>query len=402
MRSRVTAEQADTTNLNHETPAPAQRQLSGAIHQNPRVAAQRSLIDSINTSPRVAALRSLQHEIDNSPRRIAQGRRLGAMFSANTPLQGVFLEEGKPITSEYAMTLAVDNKLNFTGEVLERFNELAQSEKKNKDIYEWISEELSRHEGKKEEDKEDEHKKRRQYDAERSGEKPPKLGRLETTPNEVVTLPAALGAQITPDQGNFKFPEALYEKVARLPLKRRDYRYQHDQYKILALQNPDGQEMREREKLLQKGLWHDEKSREELSLTVKGGILSNAAGKEVDGKVQYVLSENWGLYGRTEIPADKRAGAHTAMLAGGPVRAAGWIGARSGKIYRIGNDSGHYGPVVEQLYQLIWYLEKNGVSMEEVALQDAVAEKQHNAAEYKTWLEGGKKGHVKGKNSSNW
>ena len=56
MRSRVTAEQADTTNLNHETPAPAQRQLSGAIHQNPRVAAQRSLIDSINTSPRVAAL----------------------------------------------------------------------------------------------------------------------------------------------------------------------------------------------------------------------------------------------------------------------------------------------------------------------------------------------------------
>ena len=389
MQSRAAAEHVHTTDFIDKTRATAQRELPGAVYQGPRAAAQRALIDSINTSPRV----------------LAQRQRLGALFGTrtNTPLQGVFLEKGEKIKLARAKELATGAGIVLEGEVLARLKSLSLKRKEEKDIAAWISEELA---------SSGSSKKRKTLARTESTtdprEKQTKVPRVAPETDEVVAeeLPKEAEVQV-PAEEEFAFPEELYAKISTLPTEKSvsgsTYYYQYDEHKMLALQPLKGREMRQKEELIKSGAWHGEKSREQFRLTVTGGVLIDADKQPVDGRVQYVMSEGWGLYGRTKIP-ERKAGVHTALLAGDPVRAAGWIGARSGKVFRIGNDSGHYGPVPEQLYQLIWLLEKGGVDMSEVEVQDAEAGMAYLGNTYKTWLATGarEQDRPQGKKSANW
>jgi hypothetical protein len=196
-----------------------------------------------------------------------------------------------------------------------------------------------------------------------------------------------------PGQGleDFRFPAALYETVRSLPKVRGDYLYDYDGTKMLAKQDPKGREMRQRESLIKQGAWHNEESRKQFELWIKAGVLANKmTGNAMSGAIQYVLSEDWKLYGReaSTIP-NRKAGVHTALLAGDPVRSAGWIVADRGRITRIGNDSGHYQPMNVQLYQLIHFLEVGGVDLSTVEVHDEVAKQKYQGKEYEAWLERG-------------
>jgi len=176
------------------------------------------------------------------------------------------------------------------------------------------------------------------------------------------------------------------------------YLYDYDDKGMVAKQNPNGREMKRRDDLIERGAWTDEKTRKQFELTVAGGVLSGVISKAPkNGVIQYALSPDGKLYGKTaqELESSnnkgKAATAHTALLAGGDARCAGWIVTEGGKIVRVGNDSGHYRPHAAQLHQMLVFLQLGGVDLRQIFVQDADELKLYKGAEYFKWLSGGMK-----------
>ncbi|MFT3824784.1 MAG: hypothetical protein QM731_12720 [Chitinophagaceae bacterium] len=213
----------------------------------------------------------------------------------------------------------------------------------------------------------------------------------------------AVAEKERPEAGkHFRWPEALVDSIEALPkgqkIKGNDVNYQYDKAGALSYQPAEGREMRKKESLISRGAWKSEEARKNYLLSVDGGVLKDAEGRSMSGAIQYVLSEDWKLYGQEAeaLGAEKdkygrSSDVHTRYLAGGPARSAGWIVAAGGKITRVGNDSGHYGPHMFMMYQLLVLLRDGGVDLSDVIFHEEAEGQAYNALAMYTWMKGGAK-----------
>jgi hypothetical protein len=200
---------------------------------------------------------------------------------------------------------------------------------------------------------------------------------------------------------DFRWPVKLWQnEISKLPgaqkIAGNDMNYKFDESGGLSFQPPEGREMKKKDSLIAKGAWKSEITRKDYILSITGGVLKDAKGTALSGPVQYVLSEDWLLYGQDlpSLNAEKEkygrsSDVHTRYLAGDPARSAGWIVAAGGKITRIGNDSGHYGPHKFMLYQLLTLLKDGGVDLSGVTFHDEKAQKSSDAREMYDWMKTG-------------
>lgn len=215
----------------------------------------------------------------------------------------------------------------------------------------------------------------------------------------------SIGAVAEKESGqSFRWPKVLWDKKISKESNKAvidgnvvDFKY--SETSALSFQPAGGREMRSKDVLVEKGAWKNEEVRKNYVLSIDGGTIKDAKGKTMNGNIQYVLSEDWVLYGQDTfgLEAEKtkygrKSDVHTRYLAGGPVRCAGWIVASSGSIKRVGNDSGHYGPTKYMLYQLLTLLRDGGVDLNGVLFHDQSAGKAYNALNMYNWMKNGENG----------
>jgi hypothetical protein len=112
--------------------------------------------------------------------------------------------------------------------------------------------------------------------------------------------------------------------------------------------------------------YYNEEERQQFVITV-GSVLKRFNGKPLVGDNIFVMSKQNILYADNKDTTSSVRLHHSSFLSGQAVKAAGHLYTdSSGKLYKIDNSSGHYGPTDAHLAQALAVLKKQGVDLDEV------------------------------------
>ena len=104
----------------------------------------------------------------------------------------------------------------------------------------------------------------------------------------------------------------------------------------------------------------------------EGGLLQRGETLEDDDYLYVLTRENrWLLCPKVELSCGASV-KHSSLSRGKPVRAAGVVKVREGRVIRISNDSGHYRPGAASMRTMIRWLAEQGVSAESYVLDLSV------------------------------
>lgn len=114
--------------------------------------------------------------------------------------------------------------------------------------------------------------------------------------------------------------------------------------------------------------YYNEEDRKEFVITVDS-VLTRANEKPLSGDNIFVMSKQNVLYAANKETSGSVRLHHSSFLSGQAVKAAGHLYTNgSGKLYKIDNSSGHYGPTNVHLAQALAVFKKQGVDLTQVSV----------------------------------
>jgi len=111
-----------------------------------------------------------------------------------------------------------------------------------------------------------------------------------------------------------------------------------------------------------KVIYFNAEQRESHRIRFKDGDLYNSKGELLSENMPYVVDLYGNFYWVPRSSVVRRIN-HSSLLAGGDVKAAGWLNIRFGRILKITNQSGHYQPGGESIEVVLDILESEGVKI---------------------------------------